>query len=44
MEYFIPNFRTLVKSSLNIIAGKAFGWGFSRKVAVNALSGTTYYA
>lgn len=40
MEYFMPSFRGLVKSGLNIIvAGKAFGCGSSREVAVNALLG-----
>ncbi|KAL2415485.1 hypothetical protein ABEF95_004682 [Exophiala dermatitidis] len=37
MEYFMPEFRSLVKSGHNIIvAGDSFGCGSSRNVAVNA--------
>ena len=40
MEYFMPEFRQLVKDGLNIVVGgDGFGCGSSREVAVNALIG-----
>lgn len=40
MEFFMPEFRRMVKDGLNIIvAGDSFGVGSSRDVAVNALLG-----
>ncbi|KAK6373587.1 hypothetical protein LTS17_008079 [Exophiala oligosperma] len=40
MEYFMPDFRSRVRSGQNIVvAGEGFGCGSSRDVAVNALRG-----
>lgn len=40
MEFFMPEFRQIVKDGFNIIvAGSSFGCGSSRDVAVNALLG-----
>jgi len=40
MEYFMPEFRQLVKDGLNVVVGgDAFGCGSSREIAVNALTG-----
>ncbi|KAK4946094.1 hypothetical protein LTR10_014896 [Elasticomyces elasticus] len=40
MEFFMPDFRGMVRDGLNIVVGgKGFGCGSSRDVAVNALLG-----
>jgi 3-isopropylmalate dehydratase small subunit len=40
MEFFMPEFRNMVKDGLNIVvAGDSFGCGSSRDVAVNTLLG-----
>ena len=40
MQYFMPEFREMVKGGLNVVVGgNAFGCGSSREVAVNALIG-----
>jgi 3-isopropylmalate dehydratase small subunit len=40
MEFFMPEFREMVRDGLDVIvAGSAFGCGSSRDVAVNALLG-----
>lgn len=40
MEFFMPEFRKLVRDGYNIlVSGRAFGCGSSRDVAVNALIG-----